>query len=159
MMNSLIFLPDAIGEWIGHHFPLGHYFRYRKINLKGIFIIRCVHELNLVVLNGGYKSRGNITLASRSNILTYHLSSKDILKNSALVTQEKGFFLPLSYQQINDDLKPGLPLTFWGLIWQGGSGIQMNPCPSSNAMCRKQKKIKVGCDFFFKFSIFLFWKV
>lgn len=91
MMNSVISLPEAIGEWIGHHFPLGHYFRYRKINLKGIFIIRCVHELKLVVLNGRYKSRGNITLVPRSNIPTYHLSSKDILKNSALVTQGKGF--------------------------------------------------------------------
>ena len=100
MMNSVIVLPDAIGEWIGHHFPLGHYFRYRKINLKGIFIIRCVHELNLVVLNGGYKSRGNITLASRSNILTYHLSSKDILKNSALVTQGKRFLPSLSCNRL-----------------------------------------------------------
>lgn len=92
MMNSVIFLPEAIGEWIGHHFPLGHYFRYRKINLKGILIIKRVHELNVVVLHGRYKSRGTITLVYRSNILTYHLSTKDIFKNSALVTQGKGFF-------------------------------------------------------------------
>lgn len=104
MMNSVIFLPDAIGEWIGHHFPLGHYFRYRKINLKGIFIIRCVHELNLVVLNGGYKSRGNITLASRSNILTYHLSSKDILRKFCLSYSGKKVSSFTFLQQINDDL-------------------------------------------------------
>lgn len=91
MINSVISLPEATGEWIGHCFPPGHYFSYRKINLKGIFIIECVHELNLVVLNGRYKSRENITLVPRSNILTYHLSSKDILKNSAIVTQGKGF--------------------------------------------------------------------
>lgn len=39
MADSVISLPEAIGEWIGHHFPLDHYFRYRKISLKGIFIL------------------------------------------------------------------------------------------------------------------------
>lgn len=70
MINSVISLPEATGEWIGHCSLLGHYFRNRKINLKGIFIIGCVHELNLVVLSGTYKSRENIALVPRSNILT-----------------------------------------------------------------------------------------
>lgn len=91
MINSVISLPEATGEWIGHCSPLGYYFWYRKINLKGLFIIECVHELNWVVVNGRYKSRGNITRVPRSNILTYYLSPKDILKNPALVTQGKGF--------------------------------------------------------------------
>ena len=53
----------------------------------------CVHELNLVVLNGRHKSRGHITLVPRSNSLTY-LSSTDILQKSALVIQGKGFSPP-----------------------------------------------------------------
>lgn len=150
-MNSVIFLPEATGEWIGHHFPLGHYFRYSTINLKGIFIITCVHELNLVVLNGIYKSRGNTTLVPRSNILTYHLSSKDVFKNSAFVTQGKGFF-PHFLLQINDD-KPNLPLIFSCLIWQGVLDSQTNPWPSS-CIIREVKDKKVWLWFFKNFKSF-----